>query len=290
MIPSHAELMALLGGGEAANALGSLQDALCQLEEPEELARREMLALASNSGNFAAAVAAIDPNISLELCIERGWPACCFTACKCSRRCMIMVATQDGDFFDEQLRLLREAHATADADADTPRAKRAAEILTGSMWRHEMEGVSSPMLEALLIEEREAGAVAAARAATGSVEAVIVLQKGCCKPGRLALLGCSPNYLTYRRKRGDAGARASVPRTIERLPVEQALLADPCRAGCVARLAAENARAFVARHRTAKQHSQAEAELVLKRFKCILLMYDPHGILLMYMFTLKAAR
>ena len=62
---------------------------------------------------------------------------------------------QDGEFFDEQLRLLREAHAAAEADADArmPRAKRATQILTSSKWRHEMEGVASPMLEALLVDE-----------------------------------------------------------------------------------------------------------------------------------------
>jgi hypothetical protein len=126
-----AELLMLLGDGEATTAmatrLGFLQDALFNCGVPEELARREMLELASKNGIFTAAVAAIDPDISPELCVERGWPASCFTACECARLCMKILATQDGEFFDEQLRLLREAHAAAEADADArmPRAKRA---------------------------------------------------------------------------------------------------------------------------------------------------------------------
>ena len=94
-----------------ATRLGFLQDALFNCGVPEELARREMLELASKNGIFTAAVAAIDPDISPELCVERGWPASCFTACECARLCMKILATQDGEFFDEQLRLLREAHA-----------------------------------------------------------------------------------------------------------------------------------------------------------------------------------
>mgnify|MGYP006139849169 CR=1 FL=1 len=50
------------------------------------------------------------------------------------------------------------------------------------------------------------------------------------------------------------------------MPVKLALLADPCLVGCCGHLSVENATAFVAEHRTAKLHSQAEAELVLKRF------------------------
>ena len=252
-----AELLMLLGNGDGKTAmvtrLGFLQDALFSRGVSEELARREMLELASKSGNFTAAVAAIDPDISPELCVERGWPASCFTACKCARRCMKILATQDGEFFDEQLRLLREAHAAAEADADArmPRAKRATQILTSSKWRHEMEGVASPMLEALLVDERAAATEAAAHAATGSVEAVIVAvnaalqQKGCCKKGRLALLACSSDYLSYSRKRRDTGARASASRAAERLPVELALLADPCRAGCAGYLSIENANTFI---------------------------------------------
>ena len=218
-----AELLMLLGGSDATSRLSVLQSAVGDCQAPEEFARRELLDIASKSGMsgiFAAAAAIIDPDNLTELCIERGWPAGCFTACKCERRCMIIVATQDGEFFDEQLRLLRDAHAAAEVDANacTPRAKRAKEILTSSKWRHEMLGIDSPMLEALLVDERMAATEAAAYAATGSVEAVIVVvnaalrQKGCCKNGRLALLACSSNYLSYTRKRGEAGARSSKSR------------------------------------------------------------------------------
>lgn len=80
-------------------------------------------------------------------------------------------------------------------------------------------------LEALVADERAAAAQAAARARVGSVEAVTLevnaqlVAKGCCQKGRLALLGCSTKFLSYRRKRGriavaPAGPRASVPRTL----------------------------------------------------------------------------
>ena len=97
------ELQMLLRAGDATSHLDFLRHALQDCEAPEELARREMLELASNSGLFAATVTAEFPDISPELCIERGWPAGCFTACECKRRCMIILAMQDGEFFDEQL-------------------------------------------------------------------------------------------------------------------------------------------------------------------------------------------
>ena len=70
----------LLGAGDATSHLDFLGRALQDCEAPEELARREMLELASNSGLFAATVTAEFPDISPELCMERGWPAGCFTA------------------------------------------------------------------------------------------------------------------------------------------------------------------------------------------------------------------
>ena len=52
------ELQMLLGAGNATSHLDFLGHALHDCEAPEELARREMLELASNSGLFAATVAA----------------------------------------------------------------------------------------------------------------------------------------------------------------------------------------------------------------------------------------
>ena len=247
----RAELEALLGISDAALAGGvaALQDVLRDRENPEELARREMLDLVSTTAGvpFGAAADLIDPCISVELCVERGWPVRCFTACNCTGRCMKRLAIQDGGVFDELLQRLRDAHTRAEAGTDVPRAKRAQQILQGSVWRHTIEGVASPMLEALLADERAAAMEAEARASTGSVEATIVAvnaalqQRGCCKQGRLAFVGCSSDYLSYDRKRGSAGPRASTSRGKERLPVARAILADPCKLGCVPYLTAENA-------------------------------------------------
>jgi hypothetical protein len=213
----RAELEALLGISDAALAGGvaALQDVLRDRENPEELARREMLDLVSTTAGvpFGAAADLIDPCISVELCVERGWPVRCFTACNCTGRCMKRLAIQDGGVFDELLQRLRDAHTRAEAGTDVPRAKRAQQILQGSVWRHTIEGVASPMLEALLADERAAAMEAEARASTGSVEATIVAvnaalqQRGCCKQGRLAFVGCSSDYLSYDRKRGSAGPR-----------------------------------------------------------------------------------
>ena len=143
----RAEILELLRtqGAAAASCLKPLRDELNTREDPEEIARRELLALASMSNDkFKAAVDALDPTISKGLCIERGWPMQCFTACDSGRRCMKALATRDGDLFDDLLERMREGHSRAEADAETPRAVRAKQILHGSVWRHDMAGIASP--------------------------------------------------------------------------------------------------------------------------------------------------
>jgi hypothetical protein len=238
---ARTEMMALLSSSGVGDGLTAMQDALRDLEDPEELARREMLLLGSSldahaiGSFFSAAAELIDPEISVDLCIDRGWPANCFTACVCVSRCMKRLAMQHGDVFDDLLRRLREARTRAEADAELPRAKRAQQILQGSTWRHSVEGVASPMLEALLVDERAAAAELEARAKEGSLEAVVLavnavlLQNGCCKQGRLAFLECSANYLSYDRRRG--GARASTSREKGRVPIRSARRVCVCSIG-----------------------------------------------------------
>ena len=135
----------MLDDATFAASLRDIEDELYAREEPEELARRELLALASMSNDkFEAAVDAVDPTISKDLCVERGWPMQCFTACDSGRRCMKALATRDGDLFDDLLERMREGHSRAEADAETPRAVRAKQILHGSVWRHDMAGIASP--------------------------------------------------------------------------------------------------------------------------------------------------
>lgn len=113
--------------------------------------QRSSRGASKESLEFKAVADAIHPTISMELCIERGK---CFTACNCGRLCMRALAMQDGELFDDLLQQMREAHARSQADADAPRAQRAKQILHGSAWRHDMVGVVSPLLAALIAEER----------------------------------------------------------------------------------------------------------------------------------------
>ena len=66
----RAEILELLRtqGAAAASCLKPLRDELNTREDPEEIARRELLALASMSNDkFKAAVDAVDPTISKDL-------------------------------------------------------------------------------------------------------------------------------------------------------------------------------------------------------------------------------
>ena len=269
---ARAEILALLPTN-ASNAIQAMRNVLHDDGDPEELVRRELAELTTSSDVHVGSIAdAIDPQITAEECAERGWPWKIFSACSCARVCMKRLAAHKPELLDRLIDQLQTARAQAEADSETPRTQRAFKILVRSVWSKPMVGAESETLQSLLDDEQAATSEHAARP-SGPVEAAILdvnkvlLKEQCCRDGRRALLGCSKDYLSYHRKRGEAGPRAaSAPRTVERLSVEAAMLADPCRKNCVRHLSAQHAKMFAEEFHRAAEVGQAEKELVTKRF------------------------
>ena len=204
-------------------------------------------------------------DVTAEECVEHGWPPGCFTACTCASRCMVRLARRDGGAVIggilERLRSARKLDEAAPSAAD----KRGEQLMAKSVWRSSGLSGLSPLLQAVLLEEQAAtaeqrGAATAFETTALAVNAELV-KEGCCRNGRVELIGLCRNWLSYKRKEG--GARDAVSRQKERQSIEAALAADPCAKGCVLSLSSQNARMFVDEYNRAP--TQPEREVCASR-------------------------
>lgn len=263
----RAELKELLKDPKLASAMrGRMQTRLFEDGNQEEWARAELLDLlgAKEDGPSKCFASFGGMDVTAEECLEHGWPSGCFTACTCASRCMVRLARRDnGAQIGAILQRLRSARKHDEAQPSSSE-RQAHAALEKSVWRSAGMSALSPLLQAVLQEEQ---AAAQAQAPAGeSFDAVALkvnaelTELGCCRNGRVALLGLCRNWLSFKREVG--GARSASSRQKERGSVEQALAADPCVNGCVSVLSIQNAEMF--KDEFLRAPNQAEREVCVQ--------------------------
>ena len=85
------------GAGLATAIKERMETRLFEDDKKEEWARFELLDILSGAEPGFALWADIfgGADVTAEECVEHGWPSGCFTACKCTSRCMVRLARRD---------------------------------------------------------------------------------------------------------------------------------------------------------------------------------------------------